>query len=144
MTISITRLSVEKMRSCVAYSKGYMPANYTNKSHGKKIRKIRVYPFWFPCQNQPFLHLISCSDDFQSVKLDQIKSHAFLQHSTLSLTKQVSFLSLFYAVVVNNDEKWQNYTSETFRVFTLSDLTEKIEFFCTSLFPFPVLSGSHY
>jgi hypothetical protein len=45
---------------------------------------------------------------------------------------------------VKNIEEWQNYTSENSGVFALSDLTEKIEFFCTSLFPFPVLSGSHY
>ena len=64
------------------------------------IRKIRFYPCWFPCPNQPFLNATSWSDDFQSMKLDQIKSHAFLQHSTLSLTQQVLSLSLLYEVVV--------------------------------------------
>ena len=36
------------------------------------IRKIRLYPCWFPSQNQPFLHLISCCDEIQGMKLDQI------------------------------------------------------------------------
>ena len=107
------------------------------------IRKIRLYPYWFPSQNQPFLHLISCCDEIQGMKLDQIKSHAFLQHSTLWLTQHVLFVSLLYEVVVNNYEKCQNSTSENSRVFPLSDLTEKIKFFCSSIFPFSVLICSH-
>ena len=114
-----------------------------DKSSQGNNKKIRLYPYWFPSQNQPFLHLISCCDEFQSMKLDQIKSHAFLQHSTLWLTQHVLFVSLLYEVVVNNYEKCQNSTSENSRVFTLSDLTEKIKFFCSSIFPFPVLICSH-
>ena len=44
---------------------------------------------------------------------------------------------------MNNYEKCQNSTSENSRVFTLGDLTEKIKFFCSSIFPFPVLICSH-
>ena len=78
------------------------PANYKHKSQGNN-KKNKTLSFLVPMSKQ---HLISCSDDFQSMKLDQIKSHSFLQHSTLSLTQQVFFLSLLYEVVVNNLEKW--------------------------------------
>ena len=114
-----------------------------DKSSQGNNKKIRLYPYWFPSQNQPFLHLISCCDEIQGKKLDQIKSHAFLQHSTLWLTQHVLFVSLLYEVVVNNYEKCQNSTSENSRVFPLSDLTEKIKFFCSSIFPFSVLICSH-
>ena len=69
------------------------PANYKHKSQGNN-KKNKTLPFLVPMSKPAILHLISCSDDFQSMKLDQIKSHAFLQHSTLSLTQQLFLLSL--------------------------------------------------
>ena len=78
------------------------------------------------------------------MKLDQIKSHAFLQHSTLSLTQQVFFFITL--VWCSSEQSWKmvKFTFGTSGVFTLSDLTEKVKFFCSSIFPFPVLFCSHY
>ena len=36
-----------------------------NSLKQEMIRKIRIYPFWCPCQKRPFIHLISCTDDCQ-------------------------------------------------------------------------------
>ena len=58
------RLSVEKIAIVLHISKDTCQPITCIKAK-EIIRKIRLYPFWFPCQNQPFLHLISCSDDFQ-------------------------------------------------------------------------------
>ena len=98
------------------------------------IKKIRLYPFWCPCWNKPFLHLISCSDDFQVMKFNQIKSHAFLQHST-----RLSFYTFVWSW---SERSWKmvNSTSEISGVLPLSDLTEKTQSFsvaiCFHFWPF--------
>ena len=119
------------------------PGNYKRKSQGNN-KKNKTLPFLVPMSKPAILHLISCSDDFQSMKLDQIKSHAFLQHSTLSLTQQVFFFITL--VWCSSEQSWKmvKFTFGTSGVFTLSDLTEKVKFFCSSIFPFPVLFCSHY
>ena len=63
-------------------------------------------------------------------------------------TQHVFHFTLFYEVVVKDLEKWQNSTSETSGVLTLSDLTEKTKFFPSNIFPFltflvPILNYMH-
>jgi hypothetical protein len=75
------------------------PTNQKHKSQGND-KKNKTLPFLVPTSKPAIF-----TSNFQSMKLDQIKTHAFLQHSTLSLTQQFFFLSLLYEVVVNNLEK---------------------------------------
>ena len=47
-----------------------------NSLKQEMIRKIRIYPFWCPCQKRPFIHLISCTDDCQitPISLENVES----------------------------------------------------------------------
>ena len=48
----------------------------------EKNNKNKSLPFLVPMSKPAILHLISCSDDYQIIKLDQINWHAFcnIQH----------------------------------------------------------------
>ena len=107
------------------------------------IRKIRLYPFWCPCWNKPFLHLISCSDDFQIMKFNHFKSHAFLQHSTL--------LSFYTFVWSCSERSWKmvKFRFWNFRSFNTQWFDRKNpKFFCSNMFPFltflvPIINYMH-
>ena len=77
-----------------------MPADYKYKSQ-RNNKKNKTTLFGTHLEKKNIFTSI-CSDDFQSMKLDQIHPNGLLQHSKLSLTQQVFFLSLLYSVVVKN------------------------------------------
>ena len=72
-----------------------------------------------------------------------------LSHKHFCNTQHVFHFTLLYEVVVKDLERWQNSSSETSGVLTLSDLTEKKpKFFCSNIFPFltflvPILNYMH-
>ena len=72
-----------------------------------------------------------------------------LSHIHFCNTQHVFHFTLLYEVVVKDLERWQNSSSETSGVLTLSDLTEKNpKFFCSNIFPFltflvPILNYMH-
>ena len=49
-----------------------------NSLKQEMIRKIRIYPFRCPCQNRPFLHLISCTDDCQITPISLVNVESTL------------------------------------------------------------------